>query len=200
MSAAEFKQEYEADFSTYEGRIWDFNFDTQVHDLSGMDFTGMDIFAGLDAGYRDPTAFAVFAYDHKTEFYYLIAEYSNQEKTTEKHAKAIQYFIDKYNIDMIFVDSAAQQFRADLAGEHGISTIDAKKSVLDGIAHVGAIVDNNKLIVDQRCVESLKSLEAYRWDPNPGLLKEKPLHTWASHLADAMRYGLYSYVNGFTGF
>jgi len=200
MSAAEFKQEYEADFSTYEGRIWDFNFDTQVQDLSALDISGMDIFAGLDAGYRDPTALAVFAYDHKTDLYYLIAEYSNQEKTTEKHAKAIQYYIDKYNMDMIFVDSAAQQFRADLAGEHGISTIDAKKSVLDGIAHVGAIVDNNKLVVDQRCVECLKSLEAYRWDPNPGLLKEKPLHTWASHLADAMRYGLYSYVNSFTGF
>jgi phage terminase large subunit-like protein len=89
MSQAEFKQEYEADFSTYEGRIWDFNFDTQVQDLSALDLTGMDIFAGLDAGYRDPTAFAVFAYDSKNDIYYLIGEYSNQEKTTEKHAKAI---------------------------------------------------------------------------------------------------------------
>lgn len=200
MSQAEFRQEYEADFSTYEGRIWDFNFDTQVQDLSEMDFTGMDVFAGLDAGYRDPTAFAVFTYDSVNDLYYLRAEYSNQEKTTEKHAKALQYFIDEYDIDMIFVDSAAQQFRADLAGEHGISTIDAKKSVLDGIAHMGSIIDNNKLIVDQKCVECLKALEAYRWDPNPGLLKEKPLHNWASHLADAMRYGLYSYVSNFTGF
>ncbi len=200
MSDAEFRQEYEADFSTYEGRIWDFNFETQVHDLTDFDLKGMDIFAGLDVGYKDPMALTVFAYSHTTETYYLLAEYISQEKTTSKHAEAIQYYIEKYDIDMIFVDSAAAQFRADLAGEYGISTIDAKKSILDGIAHVGAIVDNNKLIVNQTCVNSLKSLEAYRWDPNINLLKEKPLHNWASHAADSIRYALYSYVSNFTGF
>ena len=200
MSPAEFKQEYEADFSVYEGRIWDFNFETQVRDLSDLDIRGFDVFGGLDAGYRDPTALAMFCYDAKNDLYYLLGEYSSQEKTTEKHAKAIQYFIDKYDADMLFIDSAAQQFRGDLAGMYGISTIDAKKSVLDGIAHVGAIVSNDRLIVDQSCIECLKSLEAYRWDPNPGLIKEKPLHNIYSHLADAMRYGLYSYVNSFSGF
>ena len=33
---------------------------------------------------------------------------------------------------------------------------------------------NDKLIVDQRCKETLWALDQYQWDPNPNLLKEKP--------------------------
>lgn len=196
MSDAEFRQEYMADFSTFEGRIYTFDFEKNVRDLSELDFRNMDVIAGLDVGYRDPTALAVFAYDgHK---YYAVAEYLSAEDATSKHAKAIQYYINKYDIDFIFVDTAAAQFRADLAADYGISTMNAKKSVLDGISHVSAIIDHNELIVDQKCVQILKSLEAYQWDS--GNLKERPLHNWASHMADAIRYGLYSHVNSVGSF
>ena len=196
MSDAEFRQEYMADFSTFEGRIYTFDFEKNVRDLSELDFRNMDVIAGLDVGYRDPTALAVFAYDgHK---YYAIAEYLSAEDATSKHAKAIQYYINKYDIDFIFVDTAAAQFRADLAADYGISTMNAKKSILDGISHVSALIDHNELIVDQKCTQILKSLEAYQWDS--GNLKERPLHNWASHMADAIRYGLYSHVNSVGSF
>lgn len=196
MSDAEFRQEYMADFSTFEGRIYTFDFEKNVRDLSELDFRNMDVIAGLDVGYRDPTALAVFAYDgHR---YYAVAEYLSAEDATSKHAKAIQYYINKYDIDFIFVDTAAAQFRADLAADYGISTMNAKKSILDGISHVSALIDHNELIVDQKCVQILKSLEAYQWDS--GNLKERPLHNWASHMADAIRYGLYSHVNSVGSF
>ena len=67
MSDAEFRQEYEADFNTYEGQIWNFDFETQVKDYSMFEPKKMDIFAGLDVGYRDPTAFCVLAYDWDQE-------------------------------------------------------------------------------------------------------------------------------------
>jgi hypothetical protein len=86
--------------------------------------------------------------------YYLLDEYLDAEKTTEQHAE-IQELIDKWDIDYIYIDSAAQQTRFDFAQNYDISTINAKKSVLDGIAHVAAIVDNDKLLVDQRCDETL---------------------------------------------
>jgi hypothetical protein len=191
MSDAEFRQEYEADFSTFEGRIYTFNFDTQVRDLSSLEHN-FDIIAGLDVGYRDPTAFCVIGYDYKTECYYVFAEYLSAEDSTSKHAKALQYYIDKYNVDFLYVDSAAAQFRADLAADYGISSLNAKKSILDGIAHVAGIVDNDRLFVDQSCVNVLKCLEAYQWDKT-GTGKERPNHNWASHMADALRYALYSH-------
>lgn len=193
MSEAEFRQEYEADFNTYEGQIWKFNFETQVKDLSQLDTSKMDVFAGLDVGYKDPTALCVIAYDWDEDKYYIVDEYFNSERTTEQHAIEIQKLINRWDIDYIYIDSAAQQTRFDLAQNYDISTINAKKSVLDGIGHVSGIVENDKLYVDQECKQSLACLDAYQWDPNPNLIKEKPKHNMASHMADGLRYGLYSF-------
>jgi hypothetical protein len=193
MSEAEFKQEYEADFNTYEGQIWNFNHETCVVNCESLETRRFDVFAGLDVGYRDPTAFCVIAYDWDEGKYYVLDEYLDAEKTTEQHAAEIRRLVDKWNIDYIYIDAAAQQTRFDFAQNYDISTINAKKSVLDGIAHVASIVDNDNLFVDQKCLETMSALDQYQWDPNPNLAREKPKHNRASHMADALRYALYSF-------
>lgn len=200
MSEAEFRQEYEADFNTYEGQIWKFNREKCIGNFHELETHKFDVFAGLDVGFRDPTAFCVIGYDWDEGKYYLLDEYLNAEKTTEQHAIELKRLIDKWNIDYIYIDSAAQQTRFDFAQNYDISTINAKKSVLDGIAHVASIVDNDNLLIDQRCVESLSSIDQYQWDSNPNLLKEKPKHNRASHLADALRYAIYSFETSQSGF
>ena len=200
MSDAEFRQEYEADFNTYEGQIWDFNHEECVVNNEELDTRRMDVFAGLDVGYRDPTAFVVIAYDWDEGQYYVLDEYLDAEKTTEQHAAVIREMSDKWDIDYIYIDSAAQQTRFDFAQNYDITTVNAKKSVLDGIAHVAGIVDNDHLLVDQKCGEVLGCLDQYQWDPNPNLAKEKPKHNYASHMADALRYALYSFETSATGF
>jgi phage terminase large subunit len=200
MSDAEFRQEYEADFNTYEGQIWNFDHEQCIVNNEVLDISNMDVFAGLDVGYRDPTAFCVIAYDWDEEEYHILGEYLDAEKTTEQHALKIQEYIDMFDIDYIYIDSAAQQTRFDFAQNYDISTINAKKSVLDGIAHVASITDNNKLLVDQRCSEVLSCLDQYQWDSNPNLAREKPKHNRASHMADALRYALYSFETSNSGF
>ena len=200
MSEAEFNQEYLADFNVYEGQVWNFNHEKCVSDLSEIDTSKMDLFAGLDVGYKDPTAFCVLAYDWDVEKYYLVDEYLDAERTTEQHATEIRKLVDKWDIDWIYIDSAAQQTRFDFAQNYDISTINAKKSILDGIGHVAGIVDNEKLIVDQRSEEALKALDQYQWDPNPNLLREKPKHNEFSHMADAIRYALYTFQTTATTF
>jgi len=200
MSEAEFSQEYLADFNVFEGQVWSFKHEECIADLKEFDTSKMDVFAGLDVGYKDPTAFCVIAYDWDSEKFYLVDEYLNSERTTEQHAAEIQKLIDKWDIDYIYIDSAAAQTRFDFAQNYDISTINAKKSVLDGIGHVAAVVDNDKLIVDQGCRESLMALDQYQWDQNPNLLKEKPKHNQASHMADAIRYALYTFETTATSF
>ena len=200
MSDAEFRQEYEADFNTYEGQVWKFDYENCTVNLEGINTRYMDVFAGLDVGYRDPTAFCVIGYDWDEEKYYLLDEYMDAEKTTEQHAIEIQQLIQKWDIDYIYIDSAAQQTRFDFAQNYDISTINAKKSLLDGISHVAAIVDNDNLLVSQKCLESLAALDQYQWDPNPNLLREKPKHNRASHMSDAIRYALYSFETSNSGF
>jgi phage terminase large subunit len=196
MVPAQFAQEYEADFAIFEGRIWNFQ-DGNVQDLSDMDMHGMDMIAGLDAGYRDPLAFLVIGYHQNTKKYYVFAEHLQAQASTSMHAAAIQPLIDKYEIEFIYADPAAAQFRADLALDYGISTVNAKKSLLDGIMHVGSVIEQGNLIVDVSCVKLLESLEQYRWKEG-GM--ERPEHDEYSHMADALRYALYTHTTGFTGF
>jgi hypothetical protein len=200
MSDAEFRQEYEADFNTFEGQIWTFNHEKCIEKLESLDTKRMDVFAGLDVGWKDATALCVIAYDWDTQKYYLVDEYLNNEKNTEQHAHAIQKLIQKWEIDYIFIDSSAAQTRFDLAQLYDIATINAKKAVLEGIGFVETIVDNDNLIVDQRCEHVLFSLDQYQWDPNPNLQKEKPVHNHACHMADALRYALYSFQTTITTF
>ena len=200
MSEAEFNQEYMADFNVFEGQIWKFNHEKCTGDFSELDISQMDVFAGLDVGYKDPTALCVIAYDWDTSTYHLVDEYYNSERTTEQHAAEIRKLIDRWDIDYIYIDSAAQQTRYDFAQNYDISTINAKKSVLDGIGHVAGIVDNDGLMVDQKCKEAQMCLDQYRWDPNPNLMREKPKHDMASHMADALRYALYSFETNITTF
>lgn len=194
MSRAEFEQEYMAKFTVFEGRVWDFDFEGSIRDLSDLDFRDMDIIAGVDIGFRDPTAFCVLAYSHFDEMYYVLAEYLDAEKATSTHAAVIMRMEEEYGIDMIFIDSAAAQTRFDWAQEYDISTVNAKKSLLDGIAAVGRVVDSRRLIVDSSCVEVLKCLDQYQWKTKVNLIKETPEHNDASHMADALRYAIYSYV------
>ena len=200
MSEAEFNQEYMADFNVFEGQVWAFNHQECVADLSELETHRMDIFAGMDVGYKDPTAFCVIGYDWERERFYLLDEYLNSERTTEQHAMEIRKLIDKWNIDYIYIDSAAQQTRFDFAQNYDITTVNAKKSVLDGIGHVAGIVDNDDLYVNQGCREVLMCLDQYQWDPNPNLMKERPKHDGASHMADALRYALYTFETTATSF
>ena len=94
---------------------------------------------------------------------------------------------------MIFIDSAAQQTRYDWAQNHDISTINATKSVLDGIAFVQMMIEQGRLIVHPRCRNLLATLDQYRWDINDNLKVEKAVHDEFSHMADALRYAIYSY-------
>jgi phage terminase large subunit len=205
MSDKEFDQEYMASFNSYEGQIWSLDEDqivdpdavdengNLVHPEFERDFDGADVVAGLDLGFKDATAMCVIRYNYKTGNFFIVDEYHDEQKTTSGYARNIRKKIDEWAIDYIFIDSAAQQTKFDFAQEYDIPTINAKKSVLDGIGYVASLADNNKIFVSKHCPHVIRAFDAYRWDPNPNLVKEKPVHDAASHMADAIRYALYSF-------
>jgi hypothetical protein len=191
MSAAEFEQEYCASFNSYEGQIFAV---TQENIIDQLPEGKYEILAGLDPGYRDPTAFVVIAYNIETEQFFVIDDYLEAEKTTAKHAEAIQHLIDLHQVDSIFIDSAAAQMAGDLAYMYNIATIKAKKSVLEGIAYIQTLIEQDRFKVLRHCTHTLNALDSYQWDTKESLTKEKPVHNDASHIADALRYALYSFT------
>ena len=193
MTKAEFEQEYMASFSTFEGQIFHLE-ETLKYDYVVRD--GDEVIAGLDPGYKDPTAFVVIVYSPIDDTYHIVDEYQAAEATTVMHVERIQELIDKWKIETIFIDSAAAQFAGDLAYTYDIATIKAKKSVLDGIAAVQTLAEQGRIKVSPHCENVLYMFDQYRWDTKANLAKERPEHGIASHCADALRYAIYSYTIG----
>lgn len=187
MSTAEFEQEYMASFTSYLGQIFTLDAEHIIEELPPGKY---EFFAGMDPGYKDPTAFVVIAYGGDT--FYVVADYLCSEATTEAHALAFQRLIDAHGVDAIFIDSAAAQFAGDLAYQYNIATIKAKKSKLEGIAYVQNLIQNGRLKVLSSCAHTLESLDQYQWDATA--IVEKPVHNNASHIADALRYALYTFI------
>lgn len=193
MSRQEFEQEYCASFTEFVGQIYQLDSQQQVDKFVVAGDEPVEVFAGCDPGYRDPTAFVVVAYLPQRDVYWIVAEYQAAEATTEQHAREFQRLITRWNIETVFIDSAAAQFSSDLAYQYDIPTVRAKKDVLPGIAFVQTVVETKRLFVDPSCVKTLDMLDQYRWDTT-ATVREKPVHDQYSHLADALRYALYTFT------
>jgi len=192
MSKAEFEQEYMANFNVYEGQILQVDTDRNVVESFEMQ-DRCEPFAGLDPGFKDPTAFIPLVYSELEDCFYIVDEYLESEKTTPEHADSFRELIEKWGIDAIFIDPAAAQFASDLAYIHDIATIKAKKDVLAGIALVQGLLQQGRLKILSHCTKTLAAFDQYQWDQRETLTKEKPLHAH-SHIPDAVRYALVTFT------
>lgn len=192
MSKSEFEQEYMANFNVYKGQIFEVEADRNVVESFEMQ-DRCEVFAGLDPGYKDPTAFIVLVYAELEDCFYIVDEYLEAEKSTPQHAESFRELIEKWGIDAIFIDSAAAQFASDLAYIHDIATIKGKKDVLAGIALVQGLIEQGRLKILSHCIKTLAAFDQYQWDQRETLTKEKPVHTY-SHIPDAVRYALATFT------
>jgi len=196
MSKAEFRQEYEAEFNELQGAIYSLSSDCIISRLH-LDPSHYDVVFGIDFGSRDPNAIVVLFIALNERKAYLVDEFQKADMKTSELAKVIHDFEDKYNPDIIFGDASARQTMWDLAQDYDITCRLAKKSVTDGINFVSSLLDNDLLLVDASCTESINAISNYQWkeafNSHDEYTKEKPLHNEYSHLCDAIRYGLYSY-------
>lgn len=193
MSKAHFEQEYMASFNVYEGQIYNVQADRNIVPPILEMIDGDETLAGLDPGYRDPTAFVSILYRAQEDCFYIVDEYLEAEAVTSKHAERFQEYIDKWKIDPIFIDAAAAQMAADLAHIYNISTINGKKDTLAGIALVQTMIEQGRLKICSHCTKTLEAFDQYQWDQRDTILKERPLHKH-SHIPDAVRYALHTYT------
>lgn len=184
-----FAQEYMCDWTTTESQIYEYLDDTKhVIDCSGIRF--LEVFAGLDVGYRDENAFVVIGTDGINN--YILDEYVSSESTTSQLAEALKEKIEQYNIESIYIDSAAQQVKADFAYDYDIQCENAIKSINDGISYVQVQIEHDKLLFDStNAMHTFSAMSSYMW--NSRTENPKPMHDWPSHPSDAVRYALYTH-------
>ncbi len=189
VSKALFAQEYECEWTTTEAQIYEaLDEGKHVGEYVGERFS--EVIAGLDVGYRDDNVFVVIGFDGKS--YYIIDEYVSKESTTSELAARIQEKMDEWSIDTIYIDSAAQQLKADFAYDYDIYCENAVKSVNDGINYLQVLIEQDNLFFDTLgSSHCFSAMSTYRWNPNTET--PKPVHDWTSHPCDAIRYAIYTH-------
>lgn len=183
-----FAQEYLCEWTTTEDQIYEMLSDKHVGSYSKQYFT--EYIAGLDVGYRDENVFVVLGISGDS--YFVVDEIVLKEATTSELATLIQEKIDEWNIEYIYIDSAAQQVKADFAYDYDIYCENSIKSVNDGISVVQAMIEQNQLFFDEENAKyTYAAMAGYKW--NPKTEKPKPIHDWCSHPCDALRYAVYTH-------
>jgi PBSX family phage terminase large subunit len=194
MTKALYLQEYECEWTTTESQIFD-AINEEKHVIDCADQSYSEVIAGLDVGYRDENVFVVIGCSDDT--YYILDEYISKESTTSELAAVITEKINQWGIESIYIDSAAQQVKADFAYDFDIYCENAIKSVNDGISFLQSLIENDKLHFDtEGATHTYAAMSAYSWNQNTDI--PKPIHNWASHPCDAVRYGIYTHhkMNG----
>ena len=193
-------QEYECEWTTTEDQIYQgLDEEKHINDYVGERF--VEVVGGLDVGYRDENCFVVIGFDGTN--YYVIDEYVSRESTTSELAEVVKEKQDEWSIDAIYIDSAAQQTKADFAYDYDIYCENAIKSVNDGISSVQTLIEQDRLLFDtEGGAHSYAAMSSYKWNPNTD--NPKPVHDWCSHPCDAIRYAIYTHqkmsaISVFTG-
>lgn len=146
-----------------------------------------------DIGVRDKTTIVFF--QSIGQSVRIIDYYENSKHGLEHYVNVLKQKEYTYGKHIAPHDIAVKEFgsgmtRIEKAKRLGISfKVAPKLSLEDGIEAVRSTF--SKLWIDEsKCVELIKSLENYRqeYDSKRQIYKPIPLHNWASHAADAVRY------------
>ena len=202
MSPQKYAQEYENDWCQgVEGSYFGENLlrleqEGQItlvpHDPMLITYIAMDI------GVKDATTLIWFQVVGEGALIRIIDCYSNNNLGLDHYVKIIQDKPYRYGPNSFFAphDMAVREFgggaltRYEKGRQLGINfTVLEQIDFMDGIDNVRMTFP--RLWIDKnKCKSLIDALENYRreWNEEKQIHSHKPIHNWASHYADAMRY------------
>ncbi|MDR1474165.1 MAG: hypothetical protein LBS38_00530 [Endomicrobium sp.] len=124
---------------------------------------------------------------------YYDAVRQGRQKTDSEYVRDWSEFVNGYKVEYGYVDPSALSFRLALWRSGFEYFYNANNDVLDGIRYVQNKLRDGTFKIRKQCIEARKQMLSYVWDNKSQKLGiDKPLKQ-QDHIADAMRYGIYSY-------
>ena len=180
-----------------EGIIYSM-FDKEKHVCDATEFSYKEYYISCDYGTQNATVFGLWGktIDGKhvlIKEYYYSGRDKGIQKTDTQYADDLEKFIGDYKVKRIIVDPSAASFIAELR-KRGYRVQKAKNDVLDGIRLTSSFMAQDKLLIDEDCVETLKEIASYSWDSDSSKTGEdKPVKEY-DHSMDQMRYYFFTAV------
>ena len=151
----------------------------------------IEFFLGIDWGWNHPTACLLLGKDRNDiffvidEFYAFKADVSNIISWIDTKQKEYMRFFSFANCD-----NSRPETNNALRQNSNLIIYEEKPRVEDSIAMVRSLINYDKLIVSEKCVNTLREFEIYRYptlDDAPVKLNDDCM--------DALRYALFSYLS-----
>lgn len=205
LSSQDYRQEYEAEFVTKAGMIYeDFNEENIIEEFNPNphEYT---FYLGMDFGYANPTAVVFMAFEELTQTTYQFDEIYVERHTIEQITNLINKKIQYYN----FLHEDIRYCYTDPAGNaeelsSGISPVDYLRNrgfkvdnkgtnVAPGLAMVRSFILNaagqRRYFVHKRCENTIRSHFGYTYKLKNDLPTEEPdKDNEHDHACDAVRY------------
>lgn len=155
-----------------------------VEDLSGMHAQFTNPRHGLDFGFSsDPAAMPVTHYDVARKTIYVYDELYERGLTNDMLAREVNA---KLGRGRVICDSAEPKSIVELRA-HGIEAFGAKKGK-DSVLHGVQWLQQQKIIVDTRCVNMQNELRQYHWKKDKDGNATRQPSDKNNHLIDGLRY------------
>lgn len=202
MDPRVFRQEFEASFETFGGRVYT-DFDRSVH-VAPKPFPfnpAMEYAIGMDFGWS-ATMPALLANIDAQENVHIFGEIARVETPIPVFAKLIKDAVPGHMPSLIACDPAGAA-KSEAMGLDSVSELRAifgftvvryranyPGVIQDGINVIRKWLRNKKIIISPTCTKLIQALETYRYpDPKGDVSSEVPLKDGISdHWADALRY------------
>ncbi len=171
------RQEFLAEFTSFSGAIFDFQPLGRLKEE--MPTEGL-ILIGVDPGLN--TAIVKIVVNDKGVW---ITDIHQKTASTEVHGKYLQSIYTD-DVDLAVVDSAAAQFREDMAYDYDVQLVNAIKAVDDGINFLKRLKGKIYFNVNAQSANEFEAQWANYSMHNDKVVKKD------DHMIDAVRYALYT--------
>ncbi len=204
MSKELFSQEFGAEFSVFEGKVWNFHRDLDVGDFKYD--PNLPTYCSIDFGYRMPACIFLQTYwdgevEHIRIFDSILHKSNIKTEDLIKMIKTKGYPVLSYYGDPAGSNVQGQTGAGDMeifrrSGIRILSTRDKiSRNIVNSVAYTRGFFESadgiRRFHVDERCLDVIEDFEEYRYpeaeDGKP--IKEEPLKDgYHDHGNDAFRY------------
>jgi phage terminase large subunit len=143
--------------------------------------------AGVDWGFREPTALVVGVLC-ADDCLYVVEEYYQSGRVPTELGQRIQALVGRWNIEMLFCDSSRPEMIAQLRQWDILARPAPVKSVDLGIAKVLERLQNRQLKIYDCCANLLNEAAEYHYEPGGDGRPAKLPVPINDHALDALRY------------
>lgn len=188
-----------------EGIIYDM-FDPERHVKPVLEFfrqlVDANRYVSIDYGTQNATAMLLWNKGidgvwYCTREYYYSGRDKGKQKTDSEYADDLEKWLDGTKIKAVIVDPSAASFIAELR-KRGYKVLKAKNEVEDGIRLVGTLLNQEKIIFAESCVNTIKEFASYIWDEKAAERGEDKPVKEHDHAMDSVRYFVYTILNNQT--